>query len=156
MSPIIILYNNLCVNPGVFLVKKCPLKKATKCDPKDINQFLESELEVKDEEFEKKLDLSYIKLVQWIVKMNSGALVDAKLPSKDQSANTEFLKIRANLIITGLDMATELKRNVKNLILMYQICSQQPSKTRLHDIVRCIEMLKAIDIEFKTKRYLIN
>jgi len=65
------------------LVKKCPLKKSTKCDPKDINQFLESELQVKDEEFEKKLDLSYIKLVQWIVKMNSGALVDAKLPSKD-------------------------------------------------------------------------
>jgi hypothetical protein len=138
------------------LVKKCPLKKGTKCDPKDINQFLVSELQIKDEEYEKNLDLSYIKLVQWIVKMNSGALVDAKLPSRDQSANTEFLKIRANLIITGLDMATELKRNVKNLILMYQICGQQPSKSRLQDIVRSIEMLKAIDIEFKTKRYLIN
>jgi hypothetical protein len=58
--------------------------------------------------------------------MNSGALVDAKLPSRDQPANTEFLKIRANLIITGLDLATELKRNVKNLILMYQICGKQP------------------------------
>jgi len=66
------------------------------------------------------------------------------------------LKIRANLIITGLDMATEMKRNVKNLILMYQIAGKQPSKTRLHDIVRSIEMLKAIDIEFKSKRYLIN
>ena len=99
MSPIIILYNNLCVNPGVFLAKKCPLKKATKCDTKDINTFLVDELKTKDEEFEKKLDLHYIKLVQWIVKMNSGALVDFKLPSKDQGANTEFLKSRANLII---------------------------------------------------------
>jgi hypothetical protein len=54
--------------------------------------------------------------------MNSGALVDAKLPSKDHNANTDFLKTRANLIITGLDLATELKRNVKILILMYQNC----------------------------------
>lgn len=36
MCPIIILYNNLCVNPGIFMSKKVPLKKATKCEPKDI------------------------------------------------------------------------------------------------------------------------
>jgi len=40
MSPIIILYNNLCVNPGVFLAKKCPLKKSTKVDPKDLPTFM--------------------------------------------------------------------------------------------------------------------
>jgi hypothetical protein len=40
MCPIIILYNNLAVNPGAFLVKKCPLKKPTKCDPKDLSVFL--------------------------------------------------------------------------------------------------------------------
>lgn len=34
--PIIILYNNLCVQPGHFLAKKCPLKKPPTCDPKDI------------------------------------------------------------------------------------------------------------------------
>lgn len=61
--------------------------------------------------------------------MNSDAFVDHKLPSKsDIPANTEFLKVRANLIICGLDMATELKRNVKTLILMYQICGKQPQK----------------------------
>jgi hypothetical protein len=38
--PIIILYNNLSVNPGTFLVRKCPLKKSTKCDPPDLNRFL--------------------------------------------------------------------------------------------------------------------
>jgi hypothetical protein len=51
--------------------------------------------------------------------MNSDALVDVQTPKSNVAANTEFLKIRANLIMTGLDMATEMKRNVKNLILMY-------------------------------------
>lgn len=88
--------------------------------------------------------------------MNSDSLIDPKLQSKDVASNTEFLKIRANIIITGLDMATELKRCVKTMILMYQVCGKQPSKARLHDIVRCIEMLKAIEIEFRSKRFLIN
>ena len=49
--------------------------------------------------------------------MNSDALVDAKLPSNTNvAASHEFLKIRANLIITGLDMATDMKRLVKTLI----------------------------------------
>ena len=43
-SPLIILYNNLCVNPGNFLTKKVPLKKPTKCDPKDLTVFLKSDL----------------------------------------------------------------------------------------------------------------
>ena len=125
MCPIIILYNNLAVNPGAFLVKKCPLKKPTKCDPKDLSVFLAEQLQIKDEEYCRKLDLYYIKLVQWIIKMNSDALNDQKLPSKaDIPANTEFLKVRANLIMSGLDMATELKRNVKTLILMYQNCGK--------------------------------
>ena len=124
MCPIIILYNNLAVNPGNFLVKKCPLKKATKCEPRDIPSFLNEELSRADQEFEKKIDLGYVKLVQWVVKMNSDALQDSQKMKGNIASNTEFLKIRANLIITGLDMATEIKRNVKNLILMYQHCGQ--------------------------------
>ena len=64
--------------------------------------------------------------------------------------------MRANLIQSGLDMAAEIKRSMKTLILLYQTCGKQPSKARLHDIYRCIEMLKAIEIEFGTKRYIIN
>ena len=60
MCPIIILYNNLCVNPGNFLSQKCPLKKATKCDPKDIGQFLMLELKGKDDEFPKRVELFYV------------------------------------------------------------------------------------------------
>ena len=53
-------------------------------------------------------------------------------------------------------MATDIKRCMKTLILLYQTCAIQPKRDRLHDIVRCIEMLKAIEIEFRTKRYIIN
>jgi len=88
--------------------------------------------------------------------MNSETMIDVKIPDKDTIINTEFLKIRANLIIAGLDLATELKRNVKTLILMYQMCGKQPSKSRLHDIIRCIEMLKSIEVQFRIKRGLIN
>ena len=102
----------------------------------------------------------YIKLVQWIVKMNSDALLDLRLPGKepgkDIHTSTEFLKIRANLIIAGMDLSTEIKRQMKTMILLYQVCNQQPSKSRLHDIVRCIEMIKTIQIEFQKKRYIIN
>jgi len=51
-------------------------------------------------------------------------MIDVKIPDKDTLVNTEFLKSRANLIIAGLDMATELKRSVKTLILMYQMCGK--------------------------------
>ena len=52
--------------------------------------------------------------------MNSDALIDMKTPGKnDIHSTTEFLKVRANLIISGLNMATDIKRNLKTLILMY-------------------------------------
>lgn len=97
--PIIILYNNLCLNPGQFLFKKCPLKKATTCDPPDLDKFMKSELAIKDEQFVSKLDATYVKLVHWIVQMNSDVMQDAKIEDKDQAIQTEFLKQRANLII---------------------------------------------------------
>lgn len=120
MCPIIILYNNLSVNPGVFLTKKCPLKKSTKCDPKDIGQFLRGELSLRDSDFSRKLDVSYIKLVNWIIKMNSDIMLDKKINKGDSTHNQiEFLKQRAGLITFGLDLATEIKRSTKQLILMY-------------------------------------
>jgi hypothetical protein len=78
--------------------------------------------------------------------MNSDAMRDNKIPTRDTIINTEFLKVRASMILSGLDMATDIKRNVKTLILMYQLCGKQPQKHRLHDIIRSIEMLKAIEI----------
>jgi hypothetical protein len=47
-------------------------------------------------------------------------------------------------------MATDIKRCMKTLILLYQTCAIQPKRDRLHDIVRCIEMLKAIEFVART------
>jgi hypothetical protein len=154
--PIIILYNNLCVSPGRFLSRKVPLAKQPKCDPKDYGPFLMGELATKDQEFGGKVELFYVKLVQWVIKMNSDQMLDTTFPGKEMAGQTEFLKVRANLIQGGLDMAAEIKRSMKTLILLYQTCGKQPSKARLHDIYRCIEMLKAIEVEFGNKRYIIN
>ena len=38
--PLIILYNNLSVNAGNFLVTVCPLRKKATLEPKDIKLFL--------------------------------------------------------------------------------------------------------------------
>jgi len=110
----------LCCQPGKFLTTKCPLRKSTKCDPKDLGEFMMMELNRLDAEFSARSNSYYINIVHWVTKMNSDALIDMKLPGKnDMHSSTEFLKVRANLIITGLDMATEIKRNLKTLILMY-------------------------------------
>lgn len=37
--PVIVVYNNLTLNPGKFLVNVCPLKKKTTVDPRDIGAF---------------------------------------------------------------------------------------------------------------------
>lgn len=106
------------------MTRKCPLRKETKCDPRDLKQFLLEELVVLDEQFSMRVDGYYIKIVHWIIKMNSDALLDIKFPGKDIHSSTEFLKIRANLVISGLDMCTEIKRSMKTLILMYQACNK--------------------------------
>ena len=144
------------MSPGNFLSKKVPLKKSTKTDPKDLGQFLIDQLISKDREFVGKVELFYVKLVQWVIKMNSDAMFDLKFQAKDYRDSKEFLTIRANLIIQGLDLAAEIKKSMKTLILLYQTCGKQPAKTRLHDIYRCIQMLKSIEIEFRTKRFIIN
>lgn len=54
--------------------------------------------------------------------MNSDALMDIKLPkggSGGVQGSTEYLTVRANLIISGLDLAAEIKRKMKTLILLY-------------------------------------
>ena len=66
-----------------------------------------------------KVELFYVKLVQWIIKMNSDAMFDLKFQAKDYRDSKEFLTIRANLIIQGLDLAAEIKKSMKTLILLY-------------------------------------
>ena len=63
LCPIIILYNNLCVNPGAFMSRKVALKKSAKTEPKDIKTFLQEELMKRDTAFVSKVELHYTKLV---------------------------------------------------------------------------------------------
>ena len=51
LCPVIILYNNLYVNAGNFLVTICSLKKKTKCDPKDIKAFLVEQTYTRNQNF---------------------------------------------------------------------------------------------------------
>ena len=36
------------------------------------------------------------------------------------------------------------------------MCGKQPQKSRLHDIIRCIEMIKSIEVQFRIKKVAIN
>jgi uncharacterized protein Smg (DUF494 family) len=93
-----------------------------------------------------------MRLVQWIVNMNSDNLKDG-----DQiAANTKFLSVRSSLITSGIKLATEIKRSLKQYLLLYEINDRVVAQERLPLIIRAIEMLKAIEIEFKTKKFLIN
>lgn len=40
LCPMISVYGNLSLNVGYFLERIVPLKKATKCEPKDVTGFL--------------------------------------------------------------------------------------------------------------------
>lgn len=53
--------------------------------------------------------------------MNSDAFQDKKDRQVGQDPYIETLKVRANLVIQGLDMAAEIKRNMKTLIKLYMM-----------------------------------
>jgi WASH complex subunit 7, N-terminal len=92
-----------------------------------------------------------MRLVDWIVKLNSDMLRSG--PRGDES---EFLERLANMIVVGINLAVQIKRTVKTLMLMHDATGTSLNPERLKDILQAIEMLKAIEIEFKTKKFMIN
>lgn len=92
-----------------------------------------------------------MRLVDWIVKMNSDSLKAA--PRGDES---EFLERRANLIVMGINLAVQIKRTMKSLMMIHDFTASALNPERLKDILQAVEMLKAIEIEFKTKKFIIN
>mmetsp|Transcript_31524 Transcript_31524/g.22826 ORF Transcript_31524/g.22826 Transcript_31524/m.22826 type:complete len:161 (+) Transcript_31524:1039-1521(+) len=113
--PIIILQNNMQVNPGRFLTSICPLKKKVTCDPKDVKDFLSKETLSRDATFSQQIQQLYMRLIQWITKMNSDNLKD----NDSMKIDYTYLETRSNLIIEGIKLATEIKRTLKSLILLY-------------------------------------
>lgn len=101
------------------------------------------------------MDGYYIRLVQWITTMNSDNLKDDARLKSDKN----FMKIRSNLIWNGIQLATEIKRSLKTFLILTEKNAKygaQTSRRHFPIIVKAIQMLKAIEIEFKTKKYLIN
>lgn len=81
-----------------------------------------AELKTRDTDFSKQVDLIYVKLVHWIVKMNSDVLLDEsrKSTSLVQGMSTENrIQARTKLILRGLDLAVEIKQTMKTLFLLY-------------------------------------
>ena len=93
-----------------------------------------------------------MRLVQWITLMNSDSLKDSDAMLQDKN----FLKIRANQIANGIQLATEVKRSLKMYLLLFQENDAQMPRAAFPVIIQAVEMLKAIEIEFKTKKFLIN
>lgn len=149
-----VLYNNLKLSPGDFLAQVCPLtaKKKPKLDPPDINAFLLQKCTDNDRMFADRVQVYYMRLVSWITLMNSDNLKD-----RDQMlTNAGFLVQRTKLIKMGIKLATEIKRTLKQYLLLYEVNGRAVPQEKLPLIIQSIEMLKAIEIEFKTKKFLIN
>ena len=92
-----------------------------------------------------------MRLIDWIMKMNSDTL-----RSEPKGNIREFLEKRANLITVGINLATQIKRTLKSLMMSQQLTGERMQPERLRDILQGVEMLKAIEVEFKTKKFIIN
>ena len=92
-----------------------------------------------------------MRLIDWIVKLNSDMLRSG--PRGDES---EFLERLANMIVVGINLAVQIKRTMKTMMLMHDATGIALNPERLKDILQAVEMLKAIEIEFKTKKFMIN
>jgi hypothetical protein len=68
----------------------------------------------------------------------------------------DFLERRANLITVGINLAVQIKRTIKGLMMSQLITGERMQPERLRDILQGVEMLKAIEVEFKTKKFIIN
>ena len=97
-APILILYNNLFVQPGTFLTTVCTLTKKCKTEPSDIKVFLQQECYFREKLFAATVKQYYMRLVNWITLMNSDMLKDNEKMAQDKS----FMKIRAQQISSGI------------------------------------------------------
>lgn len=150
--PILVVYNNLYVVPGNFLAQVCPLKKKTVVDPPDIKQFLMNQVLQKEQLFAQQVQTYHNSLVLWITQMNSDQLKDSDQMLRDKN----FMNVRAMMIWTGINLATMIKRNMKSFLLLIQTNRYKLKDTLQPHIIKSIEMLKAIEVEFKSKKFLIN
>lgn len=58
-----------------------------------------------------------MRLLQWITMMNSDNLKDGD----HMLLNTSFIPSRAALVIRGIKLSTEIKRTLKQYLLLYEV-----------------------------------
>lgn len=130
----------------------CPLKKKTTVDPPDIRTFLRAQLVAREQQFGQQVQFYHNRLILWITQMNSDQLKDSDAMLVDK----RFMEIRALMIWTGINLATEIKRSMKSFLLLIQTNGISLKRELQPLIIKSIEMLKAIEVEFKSKKFLIN
>lgn len=82
-------------------MQMCPLKKKSKSlDPKEVKPFLIEEAKMRNNQFQPLIQQYYMRLVDWIIKMNSDSL-----RAMNRNEEREFLERRGNLIVLGINLA---------------------------------------------------
>ena len=94
----------------------------------------------------------YNQLVLWITQMNSDQLKDSDAMLRDKN----FMNVRALMVFQGINLATRIKREMKSFLLLIQTNRYKLKDAMQPWIIKSIEMLKAIDVEFRSKKFLIN
>lgn len=84
--------------------------------------------------------------------MNSDQLKDSDAMLRDKN----FMNVRALMVFTGINLATRIKREMKSFLLLIQVNRYKLKDAMQPWIIKSIEMLKAIDVEFRCKKFLIN
>lgn len=72
-----------------------------------------------------------MKLVDWIVKLNSDVLKQGPKGPGDR----EYLEKLANIIVVGINLAVQIKRTTKTLLMMHDIVGASLNAERLKDIL---------------------
>lgn len=142
------MYNNLTLNIGNFLSVVCPLKKKPTLDPKSVSTFLGDTLTKYDNSFTAFVNQSFMKVVAWIFEVN-GRLFSV-LEEGDRLE--EVVEQRAKIILKGINMAYEIKKTVKQLILLHQAFAKNLDADILNGILQCVEMLKSMEEVIDKKR----
>jgi hypothetical protein len=84
--------------------------------------------------------------------MNSDQLKDSDAMLRDKN----FMNVRALMVFQGINLATRIKREMKSFLLLIQTNRYKLKDAMQPWIIKSIEMLKAIDVEFRSKKFLIN
>ena len=69
-------------------------------------------------------------MIDWIVKLNSDVLRQG--PKGDES---EYLERLSNIIVVGLNLAVQIKRATKTLLILHDIVGASLNAEKLRDIL---------------------